>query len=53
MKKTKLVIFDIDGTLTKTNELDNICFIDAIQQFINKDSQHFDANYMQADLAPL
>ncbi|MCP4443510.1 MAG: HAD family hydrolase [Aureispira sp.] len=30
----KLAIFDIDGTLTKTNAVDNVCYIKATQRFI-------------------
>lgn len=43
MKKTKLAIFDIDGTLTKTNEIDHICYIQTVQHFINKDFDKFEA----------
>lgn len=43
MTKTKLAIFDIDGTLTKTNEIDHICYIDTVQRFIDKQFTTFDA----------
>lgn len=43
MTKTKLAIFDIDGTLTKTNEIDHICYIDTVQHFINRQFTTFDA----------
>jgi len=44
MKKTKLAIFDIDGTLTKTNEVDHICYVDTVQKFIDKQFLTFDAD---------
>lgn len=28
----KLVIFDIDGTLTNTNDIDNVCFVKALEE---------------------
>lgn len=43
MTKTKLAIFDIDGTLTKTNEIDHICYIDTVQRFIDKSFTTFEA----------
>lgn len=43
MKKTKLAIFDIDGTLTKTNQIDHICYINTVQHFIDKSFKSFDA----------
>lgn len=43
MKKTKLAIFDIDGTLTKTNEIDHVCYIDTVQKFIDKSLNTFEA----------
>jgi phosphoglycolate phosphatase-like HAD superfamily hydrolase len=42
MKKTKLAIFDIDGTLTKTNKVDHICYINTVQKFIDKEVSTFD-----------
>ncbi len=44
MKKTKLAIFDIDGTLTKTNKIDHICYVNTVQKFIDKDFETFDPN---------
>lgn len=43
MTKTKLAIFDIDGTLTKTNEVDHICYIDTVQKFIDNSLHTFEA----------
>jgi len=43
MIKTKLAIFDIDGTLTKTNTLDHICYINTVQKFIDKSLKTFEA----------
>ena len=43
MIKTKLAIFDIDGTLTKTNPLDHICFINTVQKLIDNSLQTFEA----------
>ncbi|BDS13431.1 HAD family hydrolase [Aureispira anguillae] len=43
MTKTKLAIFDIDGTLTKTNEIDHLCYIDTVQRFIDKRFTTFEA----------
>ncbi|WMX14014.1 MULTISPECIES: HAD family hydrolase [unclassified Aureispira] len=44
MKKTKLAIFDIDGTLTQTNEIDHVCYIDTVQKFITKQFDTFDGS---------
>ena len=33
VQKMKLLVFDIDGTLTSTNEIDEVCFIDALEHF--------------------
>ncbi|MFK7797822.1 MAG: HAD family hydrolase [Aureispira sp.] len=41
MSISKLVVFDIDGTLTHTNPLDHACFIAAVHQFISKDFVEF------------
>lgn len=41
MTKTKLAIFDIDGTLTKTNEIDHVCYIDTVQKFITNKFDSF------------
>jgi phosphoglycolate phosphatase-like HAD superfamily hydrolase len=43
MIKTKLAIFDIDGTLTKTNKIDHRCYINTVQKFIDKSLKSFDA----------
>jgi len=43
MIKTKLAIFDIDGTLTKTNEIDHACYIGTVQKFITKSLNTFEA----------
>lgn len=43
MTKTKLAIFDIDGTLTKTNKIDHICYINTVQKFIDKSLKTFEA----------
>lgn len=43
MIKTKLAIFDIDGTLTKTNKIDHICYINTVQKFIDKSFKTFEA----------
>lgn len=40
---SKLAIFDIDGTLTQTNEIDHICFIQTVQKFITKEFKTFEA----------
>ncbi len=31
----KLLIFDIDGTLTETNEIDTVCYVEAIKKVLN------------------
>jgi phosphoglycolate phosphatase-like HAD superfamily hydrolase len=43
MIKTKLAIFDIDGTLTKTNKIDHVCYINTVQKFIDKSLTTFEA----------
>jgi len=43
MQPNKLAIFDIDGTLTKTNEIDHLCFIQTTQELISKDFKTFEA----------
>jgi phosphoglycolate phosphatase-like HAD superfamily hydrolase len=43
MIKTKLAIFDIDGTLTKTNKIDHVCYINTVQKFITKSLKTFEA----------
>lgn len=43
MQPSKLAIFDIDGTLTKTNEIDHLCFILTTQKFISTDFKTFEA----------
>lgn len=42
MIKTKLAIFDIDGTLTKTNKVDHICYINTVQKFVDKSIERFE-----------
>ncbi len=32
-----LVIFDVDGTLVQSNEIDTICFVDAVKQILDLD----------------
>lgn len=39
----KLLIFDIDGTLTATNNVDGICFIEALTKFFG--FSYFDTNW--------
>lgn len=41
MAISKLVVFDIDGTLTHTNPLDHACFIATVNQFISRDFVKF------------
>jgi hydroxymethylpyrimidine pyrophosphatase-like HAD family hydrolase len=33
-EKMHLVVFDIDGTLTATNKVDNECFVHAMQEVL-------------------
>lgn len=42
--KQHLVIFDIDGTLTKTNVIDHHCYIQTVQSLIDPNFTHFDAD---------
>lgn len=43
MQKNKLIIFDIDGTLTNTNHVDSVCFERAIQDVLL--NQSIDTNW--------
>jgi len=36
-KKMKLLIFDIDGTLTETSKIDTVCYVEAIKKVLNLD----------------
>lgn len=43
VRKMKLIIFDIDGTLTETNSVDTLCFTEALSIFF--DTTDFDTNW--------
>ena len=43
-KKMTLVVFDIDGTLTNTKAIDDLCFIDSIRECWNCDLGNVDWN---------
>ena len=47
----KLVIFDIDGTLTQTNEVDSRCFIEALQHVLGV--EEFDTCWENYNSSPI